>query len=81
MGNNKQQIEWLANVDLCRRMAERLTEPELRGKWLKLAQDWLTLCAPAPEHEPAPKLPTAEERFETELHYRGTGQVRSESPN
>jgi len=43
MGDKKQQNEWLANAELCRRMAERTNDPLLRARWLTLAQQWMTL--------------------------------------
>ena len=81
MGDNKQQIEWLANADACQKMADRLKDPELRARWLTLAQNWLALCGPAASAKSASEPPTATERFETALQDKGTGQKRSESSN
>lgn len=73
MGSKQQHAEWLASADLCRTMAERSHEPLLRTRWLTLAQQWLALCAPAPQ--------TDSERFDTAVQDKDTGQQRSHSSN
>ena len=49
MGDQRQKTEWLANAEVCRKMAERSNDPVLRARWLTLAQQWIELCESGPE--------------------------------
>lgn len=73
MGNKQQRTEWLANADLCRKMADRSHDPVLRARWLTLAQQWMTLCDSARE----PQSDT--EGFERGVHHNGSGRPDSAS--
>lgn len=75
MGDRQQKTEWLANADLCRRMAERSNDPVLRARWLTLAQQWVELCEAAHEPQSDP------ERFEKAVHHKANGQRGSASPH
>jgi hypothetical protein len=43
MGAKHSLVEWLLNADLCRKMAERVTDSQRKIVWLNLARQWLTL--------------------------------------
>ena len=73
MSDKQQLTEWLINVDLCRRMAERSNDPALRARWLTLAQQWMEL------YETAPEVQTDREGFETHVRDKGNGRQGSTS--
>lgn len=53
--------------------AEMAISERDKASWLKIAQSWLQMLP----H----RNPTAEERFETEVRERGTGQGSSDASN
>ena len=46
MRNKNSVVEWLLNADLCRKMAERVTDSGRKIAWLNLARQWLMLGDP-----------------------------------
>ncbi len=75
MGDKRQQTEWLANAEICRRMAERSNDPVLRARWLTLAQQWIELCEAAPERD------ADSEDFERATLHKGSGHRGSPPPH
>lgn len=71
MGDKRQQAEWLASAELCRKMAERSNDPVLRARWLKLAQQWIELCEAGPDSQ------AGTEEFERRVLHKGSRQQGS----
>lgn len=63
-----------AKADECERQAGKVTSPEDKARWLKLAADWLALIPAALRLKRTPA-----EQFDAMERERGTHQQRSET--